>query len=310
MTRFIIRRLLSLIPTVFIIIALSFIIARAAPGGPFDAGRNLPAGVAARLQATYHLDEPLPAQFGRYLWGLVIKGDLGPSIRYADHSVNELIARALPTSLLLGLAAFVLAVCLGLAVGVASALNHNRWPDHLLMSLAVLGISVPLFVIGPLLALVFAIQLKLLPVAGWLSGRAGAFTLVLPALTLALPCLAQVARLSRASMIEVWRSGYVRTARAKGLSEPMLILRHAAKPAILPVLSYLGPAFAGIATGSVVVEQIFAIPGLGRIFVQSALNRDYTLILGAVIVGALILVLLNFLVDLIYGFLDPRIACK
>ena len=309
MTRFIIRRLLSLIPTVFIIITLSFIIVHAAPGGPFSRDKNLPAQVIENLNKKYHLDESVPLQYLRYMNDL-LHGDLGPSTRYADQDVNTLVSQALPTSLLLGLVAFVMAVFLGITVGIVSALNQNKWPDYILMSLAVLGISIPLFVIGPLLMLVFAINLQWLPIAGWLSSRYGVLTIILPAITLAFPYFAYIARLSRASIIEVFRSDYVRTARAKGLRESVVVIRHVMKGAMLPVLSYMGPAFAGIVTGSVVVEQIFTVPGIGRIFIQSALNRDYTLIMGVVIVESLILVFMNFIVDIVYGFLDPRISYK
>ncbi len=309
MTRFIIRRALSLIPTVFLIVTLAFVIVRAAPGGPFASERKLPPEILANIQRKYHLDEPLGKQYLRYL-GDFVRGDLGPSYRYRDYTVNELIRNALPPSMLIGSLALVIAVAAGIAAGVAAALRQNRWLDHTAMALAVAGISVPLFVIGPVLKLGLALRHPWLPTSGWLADRGGALVLVMPVLTLALPYMAGIARLTRASVLEVLRADYVRTARAKGLGETAVVLRHVLKGALLPVVSYLGPAFAGIITGTVVVETIFGVPGMGRLSIQAAINRDYTLILGDVIVFSVILVAMNFLVDLGYGFLDPRISYK
>ncbi|MCX7023260.1 MAG: ABC transporter permease subunit [Spirochaetes bacterium] len=309
MAKYIIRRLLSLIPTMFIIITLSFFLIRVAPGGPFSGEKGLPEQVQQNLLKKYHMDEPLFRQYLRY-FGDVLIGNFGPSLRYKESSVNELIAQGFPNSIILGTVALALATFAGICVGILSALKQNRWQDYSAMSLAVIGISVPLFVIGPVLQLVFAMNLKWLPVSGWIFSRAGLKTLILPALTLAFPYFAYIARLSRASILEVLRSDYVRTARSKGLSEGIVIRRHVLKGALLPIVSYLGPAFAGIITGSIVVESIFFIPGIGKIFVQSALNRDYPLIMGEVIVYSLFLVTMNFLVDVLYGFLDPRIAYK
>ena len=309
MTKFIIRRLLSLIPTMFVIVTLSFFLIRFAPGGPFSAEKKVPAQVLQNLMKKYHMDESLGRQYLRY-FGEILRGDLGPSFRYKDMTVNELIRDSMPNSMLLGTLSLILAVALGIGVGIISALKQNRWQDYTAMSLAVVGISVPLFVIGPLLQLVFAMQLKWLPNSGWINGRAGLAALVLPVVTLSFPYFAYIARMSRASILEVLRSDYVRTARAKGLREPTVIGRHVLKGALLPVVSYIGPAFSGIITGSIVVETIFLVPGVGKIFVQSALNRDYTLIMGEVIVYSLILIVMNFVVDIVYGFLDPRIAYK
>lgn len=309
MTKFIIRRFVSLIPTMFVIITLSFFLIRFAPGGPFSSEKNVPEQVLQNLMKKYHMDEPLFNQYLRY-FGDVLRGDFGPSFRYKESSVNELIGLAFPVSIVLGTMSLAIAVALGILVGIISALRQNKWQDYTAMSVAVVGISVPLFVIGPVLQLVFAMQLHWLPVAGWMNGRSGMLSVIMPAITLAFPYFAYIARMSRASILEVLRSDYVRTARAKGLKESVVIGKHVLKGALLPVVTYLGPAFAGIITGSLVVESTFAIPGIGRVFVQSALNRDYTLIMAEVIVFSLLLVVMNFLVDIIYSFLDPRIAYK
>ena len=309
MTRYVVRRLLGLIPTLFIIITLSFFIIRVAPGGPFAAEKELPQQVRENIERKYHMDEPLIQQYGRYLFD-VIRGDLGPSFRYQDHDVNYYIFNALPNSLLLGITALGLAIFLGIGVGIISAVRQNTWADYLSMSVAVIGISVPLFVIGPALMYFLALQWQLLPTSGWITGRNGWVTIIMPAVTLAFPYFAYIARLSRASIIEVLRSDYIRTARAKGLKDNIIMFKHVLKGALLPVVSYLGPAFAGIVTGSVVVESIFRVPGLGRFFVQSAFNRDYTLIMGTVIVYSVILVGMNFLVDVIYSLLDPRVSYR
>jgi oligopeptide transport system permease protein len=293
----------------FIIVTLSFFVMRAAPGGPFSREREIPANILQNILKKYNMDEPLPKQYLRFL-GDVLRGDLGPSFKIKDFSVNELIAQSLPNSLILGLTSLGFAFFAGIGVGTVSALKQNSAIDYGAMSLAVTGISVPLFVAGPILMLIFAIWLKILPTSGWVNGQSGIATLVLPALTLSMPYFAYIARLSRASIIETLRSDYVRTAKAKGLSMPVIVVKHVLKGALLPVISYLGPACAGIVTGSVVVESIFAVPGLGIYFVRSAINRDYTLIMGTVIVYSTILILMNFVVDIIYGLLDPRISYK
>jgi len=308
MARFFIRRLLSLVPTLFIIVTLSFFLIRLAPGGPFNRERDLPEAILQNILQRYHMDEPLLKQYTRYL-GDVIRWDFGPSLRYRDRSVNEMIDTTLPVSAVLGLAALSLAVILGVNVGILSALKQNKWPDYAAMSVAVVGISVPLFVVGPILQLIFAIWLKWLPPGQWISDH-GLKALILPAVTLSFPYFAYIARLSRASVLEVLRSDYIRTARAKGLKESVVIVKHVIKGALLPVVTFLGPALSGIVTGSVVVESVFVVPGLGRPFVQAAINRDYTLIMGEVIVYALLLIMANLVVDLIYGLLDPRISYK
>ena len=309
MIRFIIRRLIRLIPTLFLIVTFSFFIMKVAPGGPFSAERNPPPEVLANINKVYHLDEPLPKQYVRYL-GNMLRGDLGPSFRYKDYTVNDLIGNTMPNSLILGITALCSALVFGLLVGLISAVKRNSVADYAAMSVAVIGISIPLFVVGPLLMLLFAVKLKWLPTSGWITGRQGLKTLIMPALALSLPYFAYIARLSRASVLEVLRSDYIRTAYAKGLSYPVVLFKHALKGAMLPVISYLGPAFAGIITGSVVIERIFLVPGLGTFFVQSALNRDYTLIMGTVVMYSIILILMNFVVDILYAVIDPRISYK
>ena len=298
-----------MIPTLFIIISISFFIIRIAPGGPFDVERSLPEQILKNIEAKYHLDEPVVVQFGRYLFDIV-RGDLGPSYRYQDHDVNFYIFNALPNSMILGIVALGISLIMGIGLGMLAALKQNSWIDYLTMSGAVIGISVPLFVIGPILMYFLAMRWGLLPTSGWITGRYGAVTLIMPALTLSFPYTANIARLTRASVLEVLRSDYIRTAWAKGLSGTVIMFKHVLKGALLPVVSYLGPAFAGIVTGSIVVESIFRVPGLGKFFVQSALNRDYTLIMGTVIVFSIILIVMNFIVDIVYSFLDPRISYK
>jgi oligopeptide transport system permease protein len=302
--RYALLRLLGAIPTLLLVIVLAFLMVHAAPGGPFDAERVLPADIEANIAAAYHLDEPLPQQFFRYISG-VLQGDLGPSYRYRDHTVSELIGAALPLSLKLGAAAMLLAVIVGVTAGSIAALRHNSFVDRLLMAFAMTGISIPVFVIAPLLVLLLAVKAQWLP-AGW-SGNEGALRYLLPVIALALPQIAYIARLTRASMIDVLASDFIRTARAQGLRTSTIIRYHALKPAMLPVLSYMGPAVAAILTGSVVVEEIFGIPGVGQFFVRGALNRDYTLVLGIVIFYASLVVLLNLVVDLLYAVIDPRI---
>lgn len=304
MLRYALLRLLGAIPTLLLVIALAFLMVHAAPGGPFDAERVLPPEIEANIAKAYHLDEPLPQQFFGYVAGL-LRGDMGPSYRYRDYTVGELIGSAFPLSLRLGAMAMLLAVVLGVSAGTLAALRKDSFLDRMLMSLAMTGISIPVFVIAPLLVLLLAVQLQWLP-AGW-SGSTGAGKYVLPVISLALPQIAYIARLTRASMIDVLGSDYIRTARAQGLGTSAIVRLHALKPSMLPVLSYMGPAIAAILTGSVVVEEIFGIPGLGQHFVRGALNRDYTLVLGIVVFYATLVVLLNLIVDLLYGVIDPRI---
>ena len=304
MLRYTLRRLLGAIPTLFLVIVLAFLLVHAAPGGPFDDERALPAEIEANIAAAYHLDEPLPMQFARYLGGLV-QGDFGPSYSYRDYTVSELIGRSFPVSMQLGLLAMLLALTVGAGLGIVAALNRNSALDKIVMGVAMTGISIPVFVIAPVLVLFFAVKLQWLP-ASWTGSESGS-RLLLPVVSLALPQIAYVARLTRASLIEVLSSDFIRTARAQGLGTAAIIRYHALKPAMLPVLSYMGPAVAAVLTGSVVVEEIFGIPGLGQLFVRGSLNRDYTLVLGIVIFYATLIVLLNLVVDLLYGAIDPRI---
>jgi oligopeptide transport system permease protein len=301
--RYLVRRLVGFPPVLLVIVTASFFIMRLAPGGPFDMERALPEAVRANIEARYHLDESLARQYLRYV-GDVVRGDFGPSFRYPDRTVNELLALGFPVSVTLGACALGLALAVGGTAGTLAAIRHNRWVDYLTMSLALGGVSVPNFVLGPLLILVFALWLGWLPVAGWGTWR----HLVLPSVTLAAFYTAYVARLARAGMLEVILQDWVRTARAKGLRETVVVTRHALPGALLPVVSYLGPAAARALTGSVVVETIFGIPGVGRYFVQSALNRDYTMVLGTVVFYSGFLIAFNLIVDCLYAYLDPRVT--
>ncbi|NKF23954.1 oligopeptide ABC transporter permease OppB [Solimonas marina] len=304
MLSFALRRLLSAVPTLFVLVTLTFFLMRAAPGGPFDGERTLPPQVEAALTREYHLDAPLWRQYLDYL-GNLAHGDLGPSFQYEGYRVTELIGDALPVSLALGSAALALSLLLGGVIGAVAALRQGRWIDPLLTHITLIGVSIPNYVIAPLLVLLFAVTLGWLPAGGWHHDRPT--DMVLPVIALALPQIAYIARLLRNGLIDALATPYLRTARAKGLPLRLLVLRHAWRPAVLPVISHLGPAAAGLLTGSVVVEQVFGIPGLGRYFVQAALNRDYTLVLGAVLLYGTLIVLFNFVVDLLYGALDPRL---
>ncbi len=304
MLSYVVRRLLGAIPTMFLILTLAFFMIRLAPGGPFDKERALPPEIEANLLRAYNLDQPLPVQYAKYL-GDVLRGDFGPSFKYKDFTVNELIWGGFPVSLQVGGIAILIAALIGTTLGAIAALRQNSGVDYGVMGLAMTGITVPNFVVAPLLTLVFGVHLGLLPVGGY--GNGSWQNLLLPVVALALPQVAYIARLTRASMIETLRSNFVRTARAKGLPEGTMLRRHALKGALLPVVSYLGPATAGVITGSVVIEQIFGIPGIGRYFVQGALNRDYTLVMGVVVFYGALIILFNLLVDLLYGALDPRV---
>jgi oligopeptide transport system permease protein len=303
-SRHVLRRLLVSLPTLLLIVTLSFCMMRLAPGGPFDQERPIPPEIRANIERAYHLDEPLWQQYLRYL-GSVARGDFGPSYRTKDFTVTELLLEGAPASFKVGGLAVVLATVLGLLAGMTAALRQNSWVDYTSMGLAMVGIAIPNFVMAPLLTLVFGVYLGWLPVGGW-GGGAWPF-LVLPVVSLALPQVARVARLSRGAMIEQLHANYVRTARAKGLRERLVLLRHALPGTLLPVVSYLGPMTAALLTGSVVIESIFSIPGIGRYFVQAALDRDYTVVMGVVVVYAALIITLNLLVDLVYGLLDPKV---
>lgn len=304
MLNYVFRRIAGLIPTFLAIVSLSFFILRLAPGGPFDQEQALAPGVRANLERVYGLDEPLPAQYLKYLGGLA-RGDFGASLRQRDYSVGELIREALPVSVTLGLAALALALLSGLPAGIAAALWRRGGADRGVSTFSALALALPSFVVGPLLALVFGLTLHWLPVAGWEWGSVR--YLVLPAITLALPVAAALARLMRASLLEVLRTGYVRSARARGLGAARVLWRHALAPALLPVISYLGPAVAFLVTGSLVVETVFALPGTGRYLVQGAIDRDYPLVMGMIVVYAVLTLLANLLVDILYGWLDPGV---
>lgn len=305
------RRIAGAIPTLFVIITLTFFMMRAAPGGPFDSERRLPPEIERNLKAAYDLDKPLVQQYLIYL-GKAAQGDFGPSFKNKDFTVAQLIATGLPVSARLGLWAMALALLIGTTLGILAALRQNRWQDYSVMSVAMLGITIPTFVTAPLLTLVFGIygvtlfghDLSL-PVGGWNGGALA--NMILPVTVLALPQIAIVSRLMRGAMVEVLRANYIRTARAKGLSARRIVMRHALRAAVLPLVSYLGPALAAILTGSLIVEQIFGLPGIGRYFIQGALNRDYTLVLGVVICYATLVILLNLLADILYGVLDPKV---
>jgi oligopeptide transport system permease protein len=304
MLRYFLTRLAGAVPTLFIIVTVAFFLIRAAPGGPFDQEQALPPEIMANMQRAYGLDRPIWIQYGRYLGGLA-HGDFGPSFKYKDFSVTELIGQGLPVTLELGAIAMVLAMVLGVPIGTFAALHHNRAADYATMALAVAGIAVPSFVVLPFLGLLFGIHLHWLPVAGWEPGSVRDLVLPIAALTL-LP-LSVIARLTRAEMLEVLRSHFIRTAVAKGLPLRTIIMRHALRPALLPVASYLPPAVASIMTGSLIVESIAGLPGIGRYMVQGALNRDYTLVMGMVIVYSALLIAMGLLVDLLYAWLDPRV---
>jgi oligopeptide transport system permease protein len=302
MLRFIVRRLLQVIPVLFVIITATFFMVRFVPGGPFTAEKAIPPEILKNLEAHYGLDQPLWRQYLSYL-GKIAHGDFGPSFKYSNRTVNEIIADKLPVSLELGSLALLVALLVGLPLGVLAAVRRNSWLDYLASSIGMLGISVPTFVLGPLLVLFFAIRLGWVNASGWY----GPSDRVLPALTLGFVYAAYLMRLTRGGMLEVLNQDYIRTARAKGASELRIVLRHALRGGLLPVVAFLGPAIAGILTGSFVIETIFQIPGLGREFVNSAFNRDYTLVLGTVMLYASLIVLLNLAADVAQVWLNPKL---
>lgn len=304
MIQFVLRRLLSAIPTIFVVVTISFFMMRFAPGGPFNLERPLAPQTMANVMKTYGLDKPLWEQYLHYL-GNAATGNFGPSFVYKDNTVAELIGNALPYSIELGLWALLVAVVGGVALGTIAALRQNGWIDYSLMVIATIGVTVPNFVMGPVLTLIFAIMLSWLPAGSW--GDGSFRFLVLPVLSLGLPQLAVFARLTRGSMIEALHTDHIRTARAYGLPSRVVVVTHAMRAAMLPVLTYLGPCAAALLTGSAVVETIFAIPGVGRFFVLGSLNRDYTLVMGTVILIAVFVILFNLIVDVLYGLLDPRV---
>ncbi|MCL7944368.1 oligopeptide ABC transporter permease OppB [Marinobacter sp. ATCH36] len=304
MFSFIIRRVLVAVPTVLALITVSFVLMHAAPGGPFTNERNVPEAVMENIEAKYNLDKPLWQQYFIYV-GNVAQGDLGPSFRYKDFTVNELIESSFPRSAYIGAWSFLFVVVFGVGLGVIAALKQNRWPDYTVMTAAMTGVVFPNFVMAPLLVLLFAVTLRWLPAGGWEGGQVE--YIVLPIIAMATSYIAQVARITRSSMIETLRSPFIRTARAKGIPRHKIVLRHALKPALIPVVSYLGPAFVGIITGSVIIDQVFSTGGIGQHFVNGAINRDYSLILGVTILVGMLTILFNAVVDILYTWLDPRV---
>jgi oligopeptide transport system permease protein len=304
MLTFVLRRLISAVPTLFIVVTLSFFMMRIAPGGPFNLERPLEPQVLENLKRVYGLDLPLWQQYVNYLAN-VLRGDFGPSFVYRDYTVEELILQALPYSMILGSWALLISVVGGVTIGTYAALRQNSWVDYLVMSIATAGTTIPNFVIGPLMSLVFAVMLRWVPAGGW--GEGGFRELVLPMIALALPQMAVFARLTRGSMLEAMRADHVRTARAYGLPARSVVVTHALRAALMPAVSYLGPAAAGLLTGSVVVETIFSLPGVGRYFVLGALNRDYTLVMGTVVLISVFIVVFNLIVDILYALIDPRV---
>lgn len=303
MASYILRRLAGTVPTLFLIVTIAFFLIRLAPGGPFDLERPLDAKIMENLNRAYGLDQPLYGQYLLYLRNLV-RGDFGPSYILHDFRVADLFAKGLPVSIRLGSCALALAVVIGGALGALAALRQNSGTDYAVVGLSTIGVTVPTFVVAPILQIVFGLWLAWLPVAGW--GDGALRNTVLPVIVLALPLIAVISRLTRAAMIEALRANHIRTLRAQGLGSATVV-RHALRAAALPVVSYLGPAAAAVLTGSVVVETIFGLPGIGRYFVESALNRDYTVVMGTVVVVAVFVLGFNLLVDILYALLDPRV---
>ncbi len=307
MWRYLLRRLLVAIPTMLLITTLGFALLHAAPGGPFDAEKRMLPAIQQAIEARYHLNEPVWRQYVRYL-GQLAHGDFGPSFQYRGTSVNEIIAQGLPVDATVGLTALILALLVGGGIGVTAALREASAWDFAPMALAAIGISLPLFVIAPLLMLIFAVTLHWLPAGDWVAGSPS--HLVLPALALSLPYAGYIARLMRGSTLEVLNSGFIRTAHAKGLPASHILWHHALRPALTPLVSYLGPAIAGLLTGSIVVETVFGLPGIGRFFITAALNRDYTLVMGITVLYGALIIVCNLLADLCYAWLDPRVRLR
>ena len=305
MVRFIVRRLLITIPTILVVITITWGLVRLAPGNFYSGEKKLPPAIEKNIREKYGLDKPWYQQYGRMMWAIIWHRDFGTSLKYEGQSVNTIIFRSFPISAAVGILAYILALVVGIVTGSIAALKQNSKWDHGSMALAMLGISLPNFVLGPILVLVFSLTLYWLPPSRW--GGFPSKNLILPVVTLAAIYMAYIARLTRAGMLEVLRSDYIRTARAKGLSEAQVVIRHALRGGLMPVVSYTGPALAFLLTGTVVVERIFALPGLGNYFIQASLNRDEPLIIGIVAFIAITLLLMNLLVDVAYAFLDPRV---
>ena len=307
MVRYLLSRLLTAIPTLLVIATLAFMLLHLTPGGPFDSDKLMVPQIQHSIEARYHLDEPLWRQYLRYLNDLA-HGDLGPSFQYRNTSVNELIAQGLPVDAAIGGSAMLIALLAGGGIGLLAATRPGSWRDQLPMGLAMLGISLPVFVTAPLLILLFAMRLHWLPAGDWVAGSWR--HLLLPSLALALPYTAYIARIVRAAALDALGQPWIRTARAKGLPTHTIVLRHALRPTLVPLVSFLGPALAGVLTGSIVIEQVFGLPGIGRLFVTGALNRDYTVVTGITVLYGALIIGLNLLVDLCYAWLDPRVRIR
>lgn len=305
MVRFIIRRLLITIPTILVVITITWGLIKLAPGNFYSGEKRLPPAIEKNIREKYGLDKPWYQQYGKTMWNIVRHFDFGTSLRFEGQSVNRIIWRSLPVSAAVGILAYLLALIVGITVGSIAALKQNSRRDYASMALAMLGISIPNFVLGPILVLVFSLTLYWLPPSRW--GGFPSWNLVLPVLTLSAIYMAYIARLTRAGMLEVLRSDYIRTARAKGLSEKDVVIRHALRGGLMPVVSFTGPALAFLLTGTVVVERIFSLPGLGNYFIQASLNRDEPLIIGIVAFIAITLLFMNLIVDIVYAYLDPRV---
>ncbi|MCP4971534.1 MAG: oligopeptide ABC transporter permease OppB [Arcobacter sp.] len=304
MLKFIIKRILIAIPTLLILISISFVLVHSAPGSPFTDDRDISPELMKNIEAKYHLDKPLYVQYVYYLKD-VISWDFGPSFKYKDFTINELVNESFSVSVKIGIWAFILAIVIGVACGVIAALRQNSKIDYFVMSFAMVGVAIPNFVLGPILVVVFAIYYKVLPAGGWNGGSIE--YIILPVLAMSFRYIASIARIMRASMIEVLNSNFIRTAKAKGMQSRYIIIHHALRPAILPVVSYMGPAFVGIITGSVVIETIFGLPGIGQLFVNGALNRDYNMVLTLTIIVGGLMILFNTIVDILYVVIDPKI---
>lgn len=305
MFKFILKRISIAIPTMLILIIFSFVLMKSAPGGPFTSERPLPPQVLANIEAKYGLDQPYYKQLTNYVVGIVTKGDFGPSFRYKDRSVNDVIAQGFPITLKYGFISFIVAVSIGISLGIAAAVKHNSFIDYFAVGVSIGAQVLPNFVMAPILVIIFTLWLKLLPGGGWNGGQWE--YLVMPVIALSTSYMASIARITRSSMLEVLNSNFIRTAKAKGLSSGQIIFKHALKPALLPVITYLGPAFVGMITGSVVIDMYFSTGGIGREFVNSALNRDYSVVMGITILMGVLTISFNLLVDILYAWIDPKI---
>ena len=305
MLRYIIRRLIVAIPTLLILVVICFLLMHAAPGGPFTSERPLPPQVLANIEAKYGLDRPLPVQMWNYVVGVITQFDFGPSFIYKDRDVNDIIAQGFPVTLTYGSISFVIATFVGVLMGVVAAIRHNTWLDYIAVGVTFSAQALPNFVMAPILVIIFTWQLGWLPGGGWTGGQWQ--YVVMPVIALSTSFMASIARITRSSMLEVLNSNFIRTAKAKGLPTNQIIWRHALKPTMMPVVSYLGPAFVAMITGSVIIDMYFSTGGIGRSFVDSALNRDYAVMLGVTILYGALTIIFNLLTDVIYAWLDPKI---